>query len=478
MIFNPERTVFVILSFEGPDVYSQAGGLGVRVKGLSRTLAQLGYRTHLYFVGDPDLPSEESHEAGRLIHHRWCQWISAHHRGGVYDGEDNKIRDWNASLPPSLIDKVIAPAIASGSNVVVVGEEWHTAWSMNLISDFLYHRGLRDRVVMLWNANNTFSFHRINWAALAYATTITTVSRYMKFKLWDQGQNPIVIPNGIPRTSIRDADSEAVADLRAAAAADHFCFKIGRFDPDKRWMMAVSAAAYLKRHGRRIRLVVRGGREPHGGEVIDHAGRQGLTVIHVNSPGDSAGLAALLREHPTADLINLTSYVGDDLLGVIYGAADAVLANSGHEPFGLVGLEVMAAGGLAMTGSTGEDYAEAYRNALVLETDDPIELVTELGLIRERPKLVASMRKHGRTTAKEYIWEKVIDQLLLRIELAAAQQAVRLVPAEPAAKARRPARQGPTPAPPSEGGRPPSGRRAWRSAQRHPPGGPGRAIGE
>jgi len=42
----PERTVFVILSFEGPDVYSQAGGLGVRVKGLSRTLATLGYETY------------------------------------------------------------------------------------------------------------------------------------------------------------------------------------------------------------------------------------------------------------------------------------------------------------------------------------------------------------------------------------------------------------------------------------------------
>ncbi len=54
---TPERTVFVILSFEGPDVYSQAGGLGVRVRGLSRTLAHLGYETHLFFIGDPELSS-------------------------------------------------------------------------------------------------------------------------------------------------------------------------------------------------------------------------------------------------------------------------------------------------------------------------------------------------------------------------------------------------------------------------------------
>jgi len=426
MIFDPQRTVFVVLSFEGPDVYSQAGGLGVRVKGLSRTVAQLGFQTYLYFCGDPDLPGEESQEKGRLVLRRWCQWISARHRGGVYDGEEEKIRDWNASLPPSLIEEVIAPAVASGRNVVVLGEEWHTSWSMSLISDSLYYRGLRDRVVMLWNANNTFGFHRINWTSLALAATITTVSRYMKFRVWERGHNPIVIPNGIPRASIRDADPEVVAELRAAAAADHFCFKIGRFDPDKRWIMAVSAAGYLKRHGKRVRLLVRGGREPHGGEVLTHAQHQGLNIVHVDSPAEPAGLAAVLRQHPEADMVNLTSFVSDPMLGVIYPTCDAVLANSGHEPFGLVGLEVMAAGGLAVTGATGEDYANAYRNALVLETDDAIELVTELNLIQQRPKLAAAIRRRGRTTARAYTWEKVIEQLLLRIEFAAAQQAVRV----------------------------------------------------
>ncbi len=430
MIFTPDTTIFVLLSFEGPDLYSQAGGLGVRMKGLSRSLAVMGYDTHLYFVGDPDLPGEETLEGGRLHHHRWCQWISAQHRGGVYDGEEGKIRDWNSSLPAGVVDMVIAPAVASGKNVVVLGEEWHTSWSMGLVSDMLYRRGLRDRVVMLWNANNTFGFNRIDWPALVLATTITTVSRYMKFMMWNAGQNPVVIPNGIPRSSITDADPAAVADLRAAAAADTFCFKIGRFDPDKRWLMAVSAMAYLKRRGQTIKLLMRGGREPHGGEVLDHARHQGLVVVDVATPPDAPGLAALLRQNHEADVINFTTFVSDALLAVIYAACDAVLANSGHEPFGLVGLEVMAAGGLAVTGSTGEDYAETYRNALVLETNDPVELVTELALLKERPKLAASMRRLGRTTARAYVWEKVIDELLLRIEFAAAQQAVRPVPAE------------------------------------------------
>jgi hypothetical protein len=411
------------------------------VKGLTRALARRGYDTHLYFVGDPDLPGEETLEDGKLHHRRWGQWISAQHRGGVYDGEEGKIRDWNLSLPPSVIDNVIAPAVAAGSYVVVLGEEWHTTWSMSLISDTLYRRGLRDRVVMMWNANNTFGFHRIDWAALTEAATLTTVSRYMKFEMWDWHQNAIVIPNGIPRSSIADADPLAVAELRAAAGADHFCFKIGRFDPDKRWLMAVSAAAYLKRHGSRVKLLMRGGKEPHGGEVLDHARRQGLVVLDAATPQDVAGLAALLRGNPDADVINLTTFVPDALLAVIYPACDAVLANSGHEPFGLVGLEVMAAGGLAVTGSTGEDYADAYRNALVLETSDPVELVTELALLKERPRLAAHMRKRGRTTAREYTWERVIDQLLLRVEFAAAQQGVKQPPTSAPKVARQPARR-------------------------------------
>lgn len=433
MIFDPRTTVFVILSFEGPDVYSQAGGLGVRVKGLSHALAHLGYPTYLYFCGDPNLPGEEDLEAGRLHYRRWCQWISARHPAGVYDGEEGKVRDWNSSLPTSLIDSVIAPAVEAGNHVVLLGEEWHTSWSMRLISDSLYYRGLRDRVVMLWNANNLFGFHRIDWGSLLAASTITTVSRYMKFRMWEWGQNPMVVPNGIPRASIVDADTAAVDQVRSAVGADHFWFKIGRFDPDKRWLMAISAVAHMKRRGQSVKLLMRGGREAHGSEVMNHAQYQGLTVRHVAAPGDAAGMAAVLRESNRAEVINLTSFVSDSLVQVIYSACDAVLANSGHEPFGLVGLEVMAAGGLAVTGSTGEDYAEAYRNALVLETDDPVEIVTELISLKDRPRLVAAMRKRGRTTAREYVWEKVIDQLMLRIGFAAARQAATAPAIRPAA---------------------------------------------
>ncbi|MBI4301743.1 MAG: glycosyl transferase family 1, partial [Chloroflexi bacterium] len=76
---TPENTEFVILSFEGPDRYSLAGGLGVRVSHLSETLAGMGFPTHLIFVGDPHRQGEEHRHEGMLTLHRWCQWISQYY---------------------------------------------------------------------------------------------------------------------------------------------------------------------------------------------------------------------------------------------------------------------------------------------------------------------------------------------------------------------------------------------------------------
>jgi glycosyltransferase involved in cell wall biosynthesis len=416
---------FVLLSFEGPDQYSLAGGLGTREKELSRALARLGHQTHLFFIGDPRLPAIETAQRGKLVLHRWGQWISALHPGGVYEGEEGKYADWNVSLPQFVVDEVLAPAIAAGKRVVVMAEDWQTAASTVLIDRALRMRGLRDRAVLLWNANNVFGNWRITWPSLDQAATITTVSRYMKILLWREAVNPIVIPNGIPKEAMTAPNPADVVTLREGGAGDMFLFKIGRFDPDKRWLMAMTAAARLKRQGARVRMLIRGDRGPHGAEVLAHASRQGLTVADIRGAEDASTLAAAMRSHPDAEVLNLVSFLPESLVGTIYLAADAVLANSGHEPFGLVGLEVMAAGGVAITGSTGEDYAEPFRNALVLETDDPAELVACLNLLQANPRVGPRLRRAGRSTARSFLWDSVIGQLFARLELAEARQGVR-----------------------------------------------------
>lgn len=96
-----------------------------------------------------------------------------------------------------------------------------------------------------------------------------------------------------------------------------------------------------------------------------------------------------------------------------------MLANSEREPFGLVGLEVMGAGGVAYIGVTGEDYAEPLGNCVVVRTDDPLEITQAALLLRERPELATRIRAEGPITARRYVWPRVIEDLELVWEFAA-----------------------------------------------------------
>jgi glycosyltransferase involved in cell wall biosynthesis len=432
-VINPDTTEFVILSFEGPDRYSLAGGLGTRVTELARALASQGYRTHIFFVGDPDLPGEEILEDGRLIYHRWCQWLSRMYPNGVYDGEEDKLRDFGHSVPSYVTREIVGPAAAAGRAVAVLAEEWQTADTTSTLSDQLYQAGLRWNAILFWNANNIFGFDRLNWGRLGFTATLTTVSRYMKHVMWRQGVNPLVIPNGIPARLLEPVNQALVDAFQRLYAGSLFLFKIGRFDPDKRWMMAVEAAARLKERGHHIAFPLRGGIEPHGADVLGYAYSRGLRVIDVttNDRSPAGGLAALTAVAGQGDIYNLRFFVHEEMSRALYGAADGVLANSGHEPFGLVGLEGMAAGGLVFTGASGEDYAISMSNCVVVETDDPEEICANVLYLREHPALVERMRVAARQTATRFTWEEVIANLVSKLEYVGHARGVLYANAEP-----------------------------------------------
>jgi glycosyltransferase involved in cell wall biosynthesis len=424
---SPANTLFVLLCFEGPDVYSTAGGLGTRVSELSEALATQGYITHLIYIGDPYKPSVEHRVEGRLILKRWSQWVSKYYPNGVYDGEEPKLYDYNESVPYHIYNDIVSAAVADGKTVVILGEDWHTAEAMCRTSDLLNWFGVRQKVLMLWNLNSLMSLNRIDWGRLNYVTTLCTVSKYMKHKMWSLNVNPLVIPNGIPTRHLDPVDPAAVARLRSIVQRGDpsriFLFKIGRFDPDKRWIMAVEAVARLKDAGYPVTLFVRGGIEPHGAEVFGHAYQCGLHIQDVvaQRPNLEQCFDAIEKAGP-ADIYNLRFFLPEEFVRTTYAAADATLANSGHEPFGLVALEVMAAQGIAVTGSTGEDYAISFENAIVTETEDPDEIVGYLLYLRRHPEEQERMRKASQYTARQFLWDRVIENMVGKLEFLARKQ--------------------------------------------------------
>ena len=402
---------FHLLSFEGPDTYARAGGIASRITGLAESLAEMGLETHLWFIGDPDLPSVE--QRGCLTLHRWCQWISRHHPGGVYDGEEGKRNDYAASLPPYVFERFLRRQLASGGKAVVLAEEWHTVHAVYHLDWLLRDSGLRTGVEIFWNANNVYGFDGIDWPRLTTAATVTTVSRYMKQVMAPLGIDPIVIPNGLAPDAYLPVDRQAVSELRRRFAHRILMTKVARFDPDKRWLLAIETVGQLKRHGMRPLLIARGGIESHGNDVLASAARAGLDVVEVSAGAGPAGLAGALRSVEHADVVHLRTHLDPDARRTLFRAADAVLANSGREPFGLVGLETMAAGGVACTGATGEDYVVSGQNALVLQTGDPGEFIRLFSELRDEPAREAELRRHGKATARAFAWMEILRTNLL-----------------------------------------------------------------
>ncbi len=403
---------FHILSFEGPDPYSRAGGIASRITGLSEALAKACIDTHLWFVGDPELQGHE--QRGHLRLHRWCQWLSRYHRAGVYDGEDPKARDYAHSLPPFLLHDSFGAALSRGERLVVLAEEWHTVDAVLHLDALLRTIKRRELVTILWNANNTFGFERIDWARLKEAAVITTVSRYMKQIMRHHAVDAVVIPNGLEAEAFSPPEPGHAAMLREMFSERDLLAKVARWDPDKRWLGAVDIVAELKRAGRKPLLVARGGIEAHGHEVLSRAVAAGLRVQErsVSRPG-AAGLIEALAEVDDADIVNLRSPLDGGARKLLFAEADCVLANSGHEPFGLVGLEAMAARGLACTGCSGEDYAIPGRNALVLQTENPREFVGHYTRVSAAPSIAGELRTAGRATAETYAWPEIIDRNIL-----------------------------------------------------------------
>ncbi|HEX2675016.1 MAG TPA: glycosyltransferase family 4 protein [Polyangiales bacterium] len=406
-----------MLSFEGPDPYARAGGLASRVTGLSQQLAALGHDTDLWFVGNPEAPGHERVDGVQL--HRWCQWLSALHPRGVYDGELAKEADYAKSLPTFLLPSILGD-LRKRREVVVLAEEWHTVPCVLHLDALLRERGLRSRVRILWNANNTFGFERIDWPALARAATITTVSRYMKHAMRPCGVDAIVLPNGLEPSAYLDVDSGLERAFSERVAGRLLLTKVARFDPDKRWLGTIDVVAALKRRKQRPLLVARGGMEAHGHDVLARARAHGLVISDRTLQPGPEGLIAALSDTRGVDIVHLTSHLDTEARRLLFRGSVSVLANSTHEPFGLVGLEAMAAGGVACTGSSGEDYAVPNQNAIVLQTAAPEEAVTKLERLQLHPDQARALRREGVVTARNYAWRSVIERdLIPQLEIVA-----------------------------------------------------------
>ena len=397
----------VLVAFEGPDRYSFVGGLATRMKDLAAALVARGHAVRHLFVGDPSLPHVEQGMDGGLVLERWSQWISAYHPKDVYDGEEGKYADFSRTVPPHLAD-VVEEGLRRGERTVLLFEDWQTASAAIGVATIMAARGISAPV--FWNANNTYGFGRIDFPILRRLASITTISRYMRMELAKVDVEAAVLPNGIADRWLAPVPPIDTTALRDAFGDRPTFVKVARFDADKRWLWAVDAITAMRNAGMHPRFLMRGSRSDYADVVGARIRANGLTIERAAlpssaTPADLGGAIAASR----ADVIFLDFFVSERTLRALYAAADGVLANSEKEPFGLVGLEVMACGGIAYVGRTGEDYAVPFGNSVVVQSDDPRELMTTYATLRADAKLTLSLRADGLVTAQRFAWPRILE---------------------------------------------------------------------
>jgi hypothetical protein len=161
----------VIVSFEGPDWYAWRGGLAGRVTSLAAELTRRGWLVHHVYLGDPRSPGTESLGQGRLVLHRWAQWLSAHYPAGVYEGEEAKIEELASSLPAFVLE-LIRPVLQAGGEVTVLAEEWQTVPFLLALADALRSAELDPGVRLVWRTGSNFGWERVDWHRLAAVARI------------------------------------------------------------------------------------------------------------------------------------------------------------------------------------------------------------------------------------------------------------------------------------------------------------------
>lgn len=193
-IQSPQEEFFTLVSFEGPDGYSTCGGLAERVTRLAARLASHGFETHLFFLGAPGLPPNERIRSSRLTLHRWAQWLSASHPGGVLDGEWARLREMADSLPAFLCENLVRPALKAGFEPIIIAEEWQTAPTLIALGSELERLGVTGQARLVWRTGAVIGWDLIDWESLGQVAELGAIDAALTGALTARGIPARVLP--------------------------------------------------------------------------------------------------------------------------------------------------------------------------------------------------------------------------------------------------------------------------------------------
>ncbi len=365
----------------------EAGGMSVYVRNLAQALGRQGATVDIFTrrhnAGDP--PVAAMGEGVRLVH--------------VDAGPPSSVAGPLLPYLPEFVVGAHAFAMAEGTSYDVAhshywlsglaGLELAPAWGARLAATF--HTLAEVKLLADPGAEEPPERSPAERRIVAAADAIVVSDRHERDLLAQHYAAPrsrvTVLPGGVDVDTFRPLDRDEARE-RLGLAGKRVLLCVGRFDPLKRYDLAVSAAALL--------------RERHDVEVV-------LVGGDLNNDPEAERLSALAQTLGMDGRVRFAGTVPHDGLPTYYSAADVLLAPSWYESFGLVALEAMACGTPVVAARTG-GLASLVRDGetgYLVPLHTPELYADRVEVLLANDGLRDAMGRAGRSRAEEMGWDAI-----------------------------------------------------------------------
>lgn len=214
-----------------------------------------------------------------------------------------------------------------------------------------------------------------------------------------------VIPPGVDTSRFYPIPKEEAREIIGIPGNDddRLLLFVGRIEPLKGLDTLIHAIALMREQGVQCRV-------PHYLAVVGgdpHASGENLS-------DEMARLQALREELGLNELVLFLGKRAQDTLPYYYSAADVLIMPSHYESFGMVALEAMACGTPVVASQVGglAFLVQDGQTGFVVPDGDPSPLSERLTLLLTDSNLRQKLGQQAALYARQYAWEKIIDQIL------------------------------------------------------------------
>ncbi|GAB7387639.1 hypothetical protein BSNK01_14760 [Bacillaceae bacterium] len=377
-----EKRRILMLAWEYPP--KVVGGLARAVYDLSRALAAEGEEVHVLTSAVADAPRYETMNGVHV--HRLSTYL--------YEGAHDFF-DWIFQLNLAIVDHVEQMTRKGYSFHVIHAHDWLVGYAARQLK-----RQLGLPLVVTIHATEygrnqgiytdlQRKIHQEERQLTHEAQKVIVCSRYMKEEVQRVLQLPSEkierIPNGVDPEQVRAGKAKPP---RAAFALpdEKIVFFVGRMVREKGVHLLLQAVPAVLRECPEAKFVLAG-----KGPMLD-------------------GLKRKAEELGIAAKVLFTGFIDDGTRNALFHYAYVSVFPSLYEPFGIVALEAMAAGGAVIAADTGglREMIEHRGDGLTFYAGNPQSLADQLIAALRDPSLIAACRRRGREKVmREYEWSAI-----------------------------------------------------------------------